>query len=190
LKQEFARSPSKRTTVQNLKRAIEQRLKRLLEQNPMRTDFQQHYEEIVAEYNREKDRVTIESFFNELLNYMETLNEEESRNIREGLDKESLAIFDILKKNRLTPVEIKQVKKVAVDLLATLKARKLKVNNWRDKESTRDAVRVVIRDFLWRDDTGLPAVYAEDEIEIKAEDVFRHVHWAYPTVPSPYYAVV
>ena len=190
LKQEFARGPSKRTTVQNLKYAIEQRLKHLLEQNPMRTDFQRHYEEIVAEYNREKDRVTIESFFNELLKYIETLNEEESRNIREGLDKESLAIFDILKKNKLTPVEIKQVKKVAVDLLATLKARKLKVNNWRDKESTRDAVFVAIKDFLWSDDTGLPEAYSNEEIGIRTEDVFRHVHRTYPTVPSPYYAVV
>jgi len=24
-------------------------------------------------------------------------------------------------------------------------------------------------------------------VGIKSENVFRHVHWAYPTVPSPYY---
>ena len=52
LRREFERSPAKRTTVQNLKTAIEQRLRRLLQQNPLRTDFQRHYEEIVAEYNR------------------------------------------------------------------------------------------------------------------------------------------
>lgn len=40
---------------------IERRLHRLMLQNPLRTDFQRHYENIVAEYNREKDRATIET---------------------------------------------------------------------------------------------------------------------------------
>jgi len=190
LNREFERSSAKHTTVQNLKYAIEQRLTRLLEQNPMRTDFQQHYEGIIAEYNREKDRVTIEKTFEELLKFAGELTEEESRALREGLDDESLAMFDILKKARLTPAEIKRVKKVAVGLLGILKAKKLKVDHWRDKESTRDAVRVVIRNFLWSDDTGLPEIYSKEEIEVKTEDIFTHVHRAYPTVPSPYYAVV
>ena len=42
--------------MQNLKQAIESRLQRLLQQNPLRTNFQQHYEEIIAGYNREKYR--------------------------------------------------------------------------------------------------------------------------------------
>ena len=156
LRKEFERSPAKRTTVQNLKQAIEQRLQRLLEQNPLRTDFQQHYEEIVAEYNREKDRVTIEQTFEALLKFVQELDEEESRAVREGLDEEILAIFDLLKKPDLTAAEIKRIKEVAVELLKTLKAEKLKIDHWRDKESTRDAVRVTIRDFLWSDTTGLP----------------------------------
>jgi len=73
-------------------------------------------------------------------------------------------------------------------LLEKLKAEKLRVDQWRDKEATRDAVRVTIRDFLWSDKTGLPVVlYSEDEVNLKAEDIFRHVFRAYPTVPSPYY---
>src|SRR5690606_16276147 len=59
LRQEFERSPTKNSTVQNLREAVEKRLQRLLLQNPLRTNFQQHYEEIVARYNAEKDRVTI-----------------------------------------------------------------------------------------------------------------------------------
>ena len=102
LRREFERSPAKRTTVQNLKAAIEQRLQRLLQQNPLRTDFQRHYEEIVAEYNREKDRVTIEKTFEALLRFMNEMGEEESRAVREGLDEESLALFDLLKKPDLS----------------------------------------------------------------------------------------
>lgn len=188
LKQEFERSPIKRTTVQSLKQAIETRLRRLLQQNPLRTDFQKHYEEIVAEYNREKDRVTIERTFEELLKLVQELDEEESRAVREGLNEETLAIFDLLKKQDLGAADIKRIKDVAVDLLETLKAEKLRIDQWRDKESTRDAVRVTIQDFLWSDKTGLPVdSYTEDDVMARTDEVFRHVFWAYPTVPSPYY---
>lgn len=189
LRKEFERSPMKRTTVQNLKEAIEQRLQRLMAQNPLRTDFQQHYEEIVAEYNREKDRVTIEKTFEDLLRFVDDLDEEESRAMREGLDEESLAVFDLLNKENLVSSDIKRIKAVAVELLERLKAEKLRVDHWKDKESTRDAVRVAIRDFLWSDETGLPVdAYDENEVDVKVKEVFVHVFRVYPTVPSPFYA--
>ena len=178
----------KNTTVQNLLQAVENRLQRLLSQNPLRTDFQKHYEKIIEEYNLEKDRRTIEQTFEALLKFVQELDDEESRAVREGLDEESLAIFDLLKKPDLKGADIKRIKKVAVDLLKTLKEEKLKVDQWRDKETTRDAVRLTIRDFLWSDATGLPVgLYTEDDVAHKADDVFRHVFWAYPTLPSPYY---
>jgi type I restriction enzyme R subunit len=186
-RREFERSPAKRTTVQNLKTAIEQRLKRLLRQNPLRTDFQHHYEEIVAEYNREKDRVTIEKTFEALLQITSEMDDEEGRAVREGLDEESLAVFDLLKKPDLTPCDIKRIKAVAVELLDKLKAEKLRINHWRDKEANRDAVRLTIQDHLWSEDTGLPEAYTEADVRDKTESVFVHVFRAYPTVPSPYY---
>ena len=188
LKREFDRSPRQRTTVQALKDAVEKKLRRLLEQNPLRTDFQRHYEAIVAEYNREKDRVTIERTFEALLKLVKELDEEESRAVREGLDEESLAIFDLLKKPDLRGAEVRRIKQVAVELLRTLKVEKLRVDQWREKESTRDAVHVTIRDFLWSDETGLPADgYSEDEVKVISDNVFLHVFRAYPEVPSPYY---
>jgi type I restriction enzyme R subunit len=189
LRKEFERSPGKRTTVQNLKNAIEVRLQHLLAQNPLRTDFQQHYEKIVAEYNREKDRVTIEQTFEELFRFEQSLDEEERRSLREGLDEESLAIFDLLRKPGLEAGDIRKIKAVAVEFLARLKAEKLRIDHWRDKETTRDAVRITIRDHLWSDDTGLPVdAYTEEDVNEKAEEVFRHVYRAYPTLPSPFYA--
>ena len=188
LKREFERSPVRRTTVQALKDAVEKKLRRLLAENPLRTDFQRHYEAIVAEYNREKDRVTIERTFEALLKLVQALDEEESRAVREGLDEESLAIFDLLKKPDLSGTEIRRIKQVAVELLRTLKAEKLRVDQWREKESTRDAVHVTIRDFLWSDETGLPAdSYSDDDVAVISDDVFRHVFRAYPELPSPYY---
>jgi type I restriction enzyme R subunit len=188
LRKEFERSKAKRTTVQNLRQAIEVRLQRLLEKNPLRSDFQKHFEEIVNEYNQEKDRVTIEKTFEALMKFVKDLSEEESRAMREGLDEESLAIFDLIKKAELSGNEITRIKKVSVELLTTLKKRKLRVDHWRDKESTRDAVRVEIQNFLYSDATGLPLdTYTEDEVNAKTEEVFRHVYRVYPTIPSPFY---
>ena len=188
LKREFQRTREKRTTVQALKHTVEQRLQQLLARNPLRTDFQKHYEAIVAEYNREKDRVTIERTFEALLEFVQELEHEESRALREGLDEESLAIFDLLNKPDLERTDIERIKKVAQELLRTLKAEKLRVDQWRDKEATQSAVKVAIHDFLYSDETGLPAdAYSVDDVAATSEAVFAHVYRAYPTVPSPCY---
>lgn len=161
---------------------------RLVQQNPLRSDFQRHYKGIVAEYNREKDRVTIEKTFEPLLEIIGDMDDEECRTVREGLDDESLAVFDLLRKPNLTSGDIKRIKAVAVDLLETLKVEKLRINHWRDKESTRDAVRMTIQDYLWSEQTGLPETYSEEDVRDKTEAVFVDVFRAYPTVPSPYCA--
>uniref|UniRef100_UPI001BD47C3B type I restriction enzyme endonuclease domain-containing protein n=1 Tax=Methanospirillum sp. TaxID=45200 RepID=UPI001BD47C3B len=96
LNQEFAKSKSKHTAVQMLKDVIDKKVERLLSQNPLRTDFQRHYEEIIDEYNNEKDRVTIEETWNRLLSFIQDLDDESHRAIREELDEESLAIYDLL----------------------------------------------------------------------------------------------
>ncbi len=142
----------------------------------------------MAEYNREKDRVTIEKTFEELLRFVDGMDDGVRRAAREGLDEESLAVFDLLKKSDLSAKEIERIKSVAVGLLQTLKAEKLRTQHWRDKEATRDAVRLAIRDFLWDDATGLPVNrYTEDDVKARAEDVYAHVFHVYPALPSPYY---
>ena len=88
----------------------------------------------------------------------------------------------------LTAGDIKRIKAVAVDLLETLKAEKLRINHWRDKESTRDAVRMTIQDYLWSEQTGLPETYSEEDVRDKTKGVVVHVFRAYPMVPPPYYA--
>ena len=83
--------------------------------------------------------------------------------------------------------DVKRIKKVAAELLATLKAEKLKIDNWRAKEATRDAVKVTIRNFLWNDRTGLPASYTEGEVKQKSVAVYAHVFRAYPTAQPAFY---
>ncbi len=189
LKVEFERSTTRRTATQTLMHIVEKKLQRLLKQNPMRTNFQTHYEKLVEEYNRNKDQATIERVFEELIKLTDELDEEESRAVREGLDEEQLAIFDLLRKPDLSKAEIKRIKNVSVDLLKTLKTRSLCAYQWTEKQSTSDGVRTDIERFLFNDKSGLSAnLYTEEEVRKISEEVFRHVRRAYPTLPSPVYA--
>ena len=61
-----------------------------------------------------------------------------------------------MKKTDQKASERNRIKEIAAQLLETLKAEKLKIDHWRDKEAIRDAVRITILDFLWNDETGLP----------------------------------
>lgn len=175
LRKEFERSPAKNTTVQSLKDIIEKKLLKMLMQNPTRTDFQKHYEEIVGEYNSEKDRVTIEATFEALIKLVDELSEEEQRAVKEGLSEESLALFDLLLKPDLTKKEIDRIKKVAEGLYKTVSGELARIQNFAAKQGTRDEIKVKIKDFLWSEQTGLPDSFAPDEVEQKTELVFRHV---------------
>ncbi len=189
LRAEFNNARTKNTTVQSLKSVIEKKLQRLIQRNPLRTNFQEHYEKIVDEYNKEKDRQNIEATFEALLKIVQELDEEESRAVREGMDEETLAIYDLLLKPDLTSKEIQKIKKIAKKLLEELKEKLKNLYKWQDKEPTRDEVKVLIKNFLWDEKTGLPVdFYTQDDVERKSEEVFCHVYRAYPTVPSPYYA--
>ncbi len=189
LRAEFDNARTKNTTVQSLKTIIEKKLQRLIQKNPLRTNFQEHYEKIIAEYNNEKDRQNIEATFEALLKFVQGLDEEESRAMREGMDEETLAVYDLLFKPELTSKEIQRIKKVAKDLLDLLKEKLKNLYNWQEKEPTRDEVKVLIKNFLWDEKTGLPVEqYTQGDVDKMAEAVFYHVYRAYPTVPSPYYS--
>ena len=174
LRQEFAKGAQKHTQVQNLKIAIEKRLAIMLATNPLRTNFQRHYEDLVEAYNMEKDRVTIEHTFEALLRLVADLDEEQERAVREKLDEPTLAVFDLLKKEDLEPADIKSIKSVAVDLHETVQGELARIRDWQTKEATRDFIKQTIFDFLYSDRTGLPASYTVDEVNVKAQAVFAH----------------
>ena len=99
-------------------------------------------------------------------------------------------MFDLLLKPYLSKRDIERIKKVATTLLKTLMAERLRIENWRENEATRDAVHIAIRDYLWNDDIGLPSpAYTEDEVADKTDAVYRHVYRVYPAIPSPIYGL-
>lgn len=70
--------------------------------------------------------------------------------------------------------ERKKVKKVANELLETLKREKL-VLDWRKKEMTRAAVRQTIEIKL----DELPSVYEKGLYEAKCDTIYQHVFESY-----------
>lgn len=175
--------------MQSLKALIESRLAKLLAMNPARKDYQEQYEKIVAEYNSEVDRATIEATFQRLLLLTQGLSKEEQRAVELGLDEETLALFDLLRKQDLDKAGIEKLKAVSKGLLETLKGRLAEIANWQATESNRDSVLVTIQNYLYADATGLPIdSYDEQDVELLTAEVFQHVWRAYPRLPSPVYA--
>jgi type I restriction enzyme, R subunit len=190
LKQEFGNHQEKRTLTQSLKEAVERRLQKMIAQNPLRVDFYKRYQEIIADYNREKDRATIEATFVALLKLMGDLDEEEKRHIREELSEEHLALFDILVQGKeLKPREREAIKRVAKELLESLKQSKLRIDRWWEKEVTKSAIRADIHDFLYDEVRGLPTeAYTIHEVEVKTEFVFDHIYHTFPSTQQFRYA--
>ena len=67
LRDEFGkRVKRKATAIEDIRQLVERKLQLLLAQNPTRMDYEVKYREIVAAYNRDKDRATIEQVFAQL----------------------------------------------------------------------------------------------------------------------------
>lgn len=176
LRQAFQKSENKNSVVFDLQEAIEQKLQHMVQQNPMRMEFYDRYKKIIEEYNNGKDLQTVQKTFDELEGFLEDLTEEESRAIAEGLDDETLAIFDLLRKPELNKKEEEEVKQVAAKTLETLKVEKLKIERWRESTQVTAAVQTIIFDQL----QYLPQkAYPDIEVEEKASLVYQHVYSSY-----------
>lgn len=180
LQKEFAKSKRKNTTVYCLKEQVEKKLHQMIEKNPMRIDLYKKYQDIISSYNLEKDRVMIEKTFAELVKFIEELDTEHKRALKEGLDEDTLALFDLLEKPTLKQNEREKIKLVAKQLLDKLKSEYLKIQGLWEKDATQAQVRTFIYDFLYDDQTGLPDTeYSEDEVKQKSEMVYSYLYQQY-----------
>ena len=174
LRDEFAKKVRhKATALQDIREIVEKKLDQMLARNPLRMDYQQKYEEIVDDYNREKDRVTIEETFRRLMELMDELDAEQKRAIDEGLNEDELALFDLLKKDDLAKTERERVKQASRNLLASIKARLSELDRFWEKEQTKADVKVFILDEVYE---SLPTPpFTAEEKEAVAAEVYSHV---------------
>lgn len=177
LRAEFERTPFKNVVTLNLKEKIEERLAMMVARNPSRVDLYERYQEIVQEYNKDKDNAEIQKVFDKLNAFNSSLNEEEKRYLREGLENDDqLAVFDLLQKESLTKGDRDAIKKVAKELLDKLTSGKLQIDHWREKATAQAQVKAEIIKHLF---ANLPTgTYDADEINLKANAVFAHIYTA------------
>jgi len=175
LTERFKKSSHKNTGMEMLKAMIRARLERLIKINPTRADFSAKFEALIESYNAGSR--SIEELFQELLKLSRSLDDEQERHVRENMTEEELVIFDILTRPapELSEAERNEVKKVARELLASLK--RLLILNWRQKSAARATLRIAIEDAL---DKGLPRAYTPDLYQGKCLAVFEHVYENYP----------
>jgi len=174
LKARFERG-RKHTEVERVKNAVASQLSKMVRLNRTRMDYLERFQRMIDEYN--SGSVNVEEFFQRLMEFAKTLNQEEQRAVGEQLTEEELAVFDLLTKPEmeLTKKERSQVKSTARELLETLKHEKL-VLDWRKRQQARAQVRVTIETIL---DQCLPPAYTPELYQMKADAVFHHVYDSY-----------
>jgi len=142
-------------------------------QNPMRMDYYRKYLEIVADYNREKDRTTVEATFAELVELANAMDAEQRRAAEEGLSEEELAFFDMLFRDNITKADRERLKQASKGLLASLRDLLASMPGWAKVAATQAEVRVKILDTLW---TSLPRPpYTDEETERVAGQVYDYL---------------
>lgn len=173
LQKQFARG-RKHTEVERLRNALAAKLAEMVLMNRTRMDYLEHFQQMIDEYN--SGAINVEVMFERLVRFTKELHEEEQRHIAEQLNVEELAVFDLLTKPEvsLTKREREQVKKVARELLNTLKREKL-VLDWRAKQQSRAAVRLTIEETL----DLLPRTYTKELYDVKCDAVYQHVFDSY-----------
>lgn len=174
LRVEFAKSPYKETAVLTVQERVQARLDLMLMQNPSRIDLYKRYQEIIADYNKDKDDAEIQRVFDDLMTLHDMLDQEEQRYIREGFKTEKeLAVFDLLSKDiaSITKGDIEKIKKVAQELMSTVEARRQKIGDLRDRASSQAQMKVAIIDHMLE---GMPDQFSSEDIEARAEVIYQY----------------
>ena len=183
LREEFAKKVQrKNAALQDIRDIVEKKLQQMLASNPQRMDYYKRYQEIIADYNREKDRVAVEDTFAKLVELASSLDAEQKRATEEGLTEQELALFDLLFRESITKADRERLKQASRTLLASLRELLPQMPNWTKNTTTQAEVKMRIFDNLWQTLPQPP--YSEDDAEVLAERVYDFV-WAQTTAVEP-----
>jgi type I restriction enzyme, R subunit len=178
LREEFAaRVHRKHAALGDIREVVERKLQQMLLRNPLRMDYYRKYQEIIADYNREKDRATVERTFAALAELAAELDAEQRRAAEEGLTDDELALFDLLFKESISRADRERLKQASRSLLGSLRQLLAEMRDWTQKEATQAEVKVFILDSLWR---ALPRPpFSVEETEARAQRIYEYVWGRY-----------
>jgi type I restriction enzyme R subunit len=174
LRDEFSNKVKRKASVlQDIRQLVEDKLAQMVARNPLRVDYYKKYSEIVADYNREKDRVTIEETFAKLVDLANSLTAEQRRATEEGLSEDELALFDLLQKENLGKADREQVKRASQNLLESVRRLIAPLERWTEKEQTQAEVEVFVLDHVFQ---ALPTPpFTDDEKQAIAKLAYQHI---------------
>ena len=173
LRKEFAKVTRKNSVLKDIREIVESKLAKMLRNNPALMDYYKRYQEIIADYNREKDRTTVEQTFAALVALAESLDAEQRRSVQEGLNEEELALFDLLLRKELSKADRERVKQASKSLLAKLRELLVPMEHWTHNAQTQAEVEASILDWLYESIPRPP--FTDEETEILAHDVYDFI---------------
>jgi type I restriction enzyme R subunit len=174
LRDEFAKKVKhKATVIENIRQIVEEKLAKMLARNPLRMNYEKKYQEIIAAYNQDKDRATVEDTFANLMELANSLNDEQRRAVNEGLSEDQLALFDLVQRADLSKAARERIKQASKELLAGVLAVIAPLDHWTEKEQTQAEVKIFILDHTYRT-LPEPPYTSEDKEEV-ALLVYRHI---------------
>ena len=165
----------KRVEAERLRGAINAKLTAMIRLNRSRMDYQQKFEQMIAEYNA--GTVGVDNFVEGLFNFANELHQEDQRASTEEFTEEELAVFDLLTQHEphLTVPERDEVKTAVRKLLKTLKQEKLGLD-WRKRTQSKAEVKEAVGNIL---DDELPQPYTPELFGQKSEAVYQHIYDSY-----------
>ncbi len=174
LRAEFAKKVrNKHAALHNIRELVEKKLAQMMAANPLRMDCYKKYQAIIADYNREKDRATVEATFAKVMAFAAGLDDEATRHIREELSEDELALFDLMLKEDISKTDREKLKQASKGLLASLTEHLATMPNWTKNTATQADVRIFILDNLY---TSLPRPpFTEDDAEALTKRLYGFV---------------
>ncbi|MEA3452705.1 MAG: HsdR family type I site-specific deoxyribonuclease [Bacteroidota bacterium] len=173
LKEEFKKKKHKNTEFTDLREFMEIKLRQMIRENKTRVSFMERFKQIIEKYN--SGSKTIEETYEAATDLLNNLSEEEDRAAQEGMTQEELELFDMLKKEKLTKEQKKNVKLAAKKLIELMKEGKEKVfkKDWEKYRQTRIIVKQAVEKVL---DENMPKapVYNNELFEEKTTTIFNH----------------
>lgn len=173
LRAEFPEKKHKAIQFADLRELMEQKLKQMIARNKTRVSFLERFDKIIENYN--SGSLSIEAAYEALVKEAEKLSKEQRRAAENNMSEQELELFDLLKKEKLTKKEVKEVKLAATQLLQILfdAKEKILIQEWHREKATQEIVKREIQKIL---NKTLPPSYDRNIFVDKTETVFQHFY--------------
>ena len=172
LRKEIHKAQYKAIEINDMKEFIQKMLQIMINKNTTRISFSERFKNIIDQYNAGGSEN--EDYYEQLLQLIEDMKNEDKRAETEGLTEEELEMFDLLIKGRkLTKEEEQKVKLAAKNLYKKLTEEKqnLFVVDWYKDEQASTTVKDAIISSL---DADLPQSFDKEAFDSKINLLLNH----------------